>query len=41
VNTLPIPGTTTISHVNANNAAARLQLSSNEVQRLTDLTPEI
>jgi aryl-alcohol dehydrogenase-like predicted oxidoreductase len=40
-NTLPIPGTTTISHVDANNAAARLRLSSNEVQQLTDLTPEI
>ena len=26
-NTLPIPGTTTISHVDANNAAARLRLS--------------
>ena len=27
-NTLPIPGTTTIDHVDANNAAARLRLSS-------------
>jgi aryl-alcohol dehydrogenase-like predicted oxidoreductase len=40
-NTLPIPGTTTINHVDANNAAARLRLCSEEVQQLTDLTPEI
>ena len=39
-NTLPIPGTRTISHVDANNAASRLVLSADEVRRLTDLTPE-
>jgi aryl-alcohol dehydrogenase-like predicted oxidoreductase len=40
-NTLPIPGTTTINHVDANNAAVRLRLSSEEVQQLTDLMPAI
>jgi aryl-alcohol dehydrogenase-like predicted oxidoreductase len=39
-NTLPIPGTRTISHVDANNAASRLVLSADEVRQLTDLTPE-
>ena len=39
-NTLPIPGTRTISHVDANNAASRLALSADEVRQLTDLTPE-
>lgn len=39
-NTLPIPGTRTINHVDANNAASRLVLSADEVRRLTDLTPE-
>jgi aryl-alcohol dehydrogenase-like predicted oxidoreductase len=40
-NSLPIPGTRTISHVDANDAAAALRLSPDEVQRLTDLTPEL
>jgi aryl-alcohol dehydrogenase-like predicted oxidoreductase len=40
-NSLPIPGTRTISHADANDAAARLRLSSGEVQELTDLTPEV
>ena len=35
-NTLPIPGTGTISHVDANNAASRLLLSADEVRQLTD-----
>jgi len=39
-NTLPIPGTRTISHVDASNAASRLVLSADEVRQLTDLTPE-
>ena len=39
-NTLPIPGTRTISHVDANNAASHLVLSADEVRQLTDLTPE-
>ena len=39
-NTLPIPGTRAISHVDANNAASRLVLSADEVRQLTDLTPE-
>jgi aryl-alcohol dehydrogenase-like predicted oxidoreductase len=39
-NTLPIPGTRTINHVDANNAASRLVLSADEVRQLTDLTPE-
>jgi aryl-alcohol dehydrogenase-like predicted oxidoreductase len=39
-NTLPIPGTRTIGHADANNAAARLSLSAGEVHQLTDLTPE-
>jgi pyridoxine 4-dehydrogenase len=39
-NTPPIPGTRTASHVDDNNAASRVVLSSEEVGRLTDLTPE-
>jgi pyridoxine 4-dehydrogenase len=37
---LPIPGTTSVGHFDANHAAAQLRLPSEEVQRLTDLTPE-
>jgi aryl-alcohol dehydrogenase-like predicted oxidoreductase len=39
-NSLPIPGTTSISHAEANIAASRLSLSSDEIGQLTDLTPE-
>jgi aryl-alcohol dehydrogenase-like predicted oxidoreductase len=39
-NTLVIPGTRKISHVDANIAAARLSLSWDEARELTDLTPE-
>ncbi len=39
-NTLPIPGTRTISHFDANIGAARIGLTAEEVGRLTDLTPE-
>ena len=39
-NSLPIPGTTSISHAEANIAAWRLSLSSDEIGQLTDLTPE-
>jgi aryl-alcohol dehydrogenase-like predicted oxidoreductase len=38
---LPIPGTTSIDHFEANLAAGRLRLSEAEVQQLTDLTPEV
>ena len=38
---LPIPGTTSIGHFEANLAAGRLRLSAAEVQQLTDLTPEV
>jgi aryl-alcohol dehydrogenase-like predicted oxidoreductase len=39
-NSLPIPGTRSIGHADANTAAARLRLSTDEVRQLTDLTPE-
>jgi aryl-alcohol dehydrogenase-like predicted oxidoreductase len=39
-NTLVIPGTRSPSHLDANIAAARVRLSRDEVQELTDLTPE-
>jgi aryl-alcohol dehydrogenase-like predicted oxidoreductase len=39
-NTLVIPGTRTLSHADANIAAARLRLSWDEVRELTALTPE-
>jgi aryl-alcohol dehydrogenase-like predicted oxidoreductase len=39
-NSLPIPGTTSISHAAANIAASRLSLSSDEIGQLTHLTPE-
>jgi aryl-alcohol dehydrogenase-like predicted oxidoreductase len=38
---LPIPGTSSIDHFDANLAVGRLRLSTDEVQLLTDLTPEI
>jgi aryl-alcohol dehydrogenase-like predicted oxidoreductase len=38
---IPIPGTTSIAHFEANLAAGRLRLSAEEVQQLTDLTPEV
>ena len=38
---LPIPGTTSIGHFEANLAAGRLRLSAAKVQQLTDLTPEV
>jgi len=38
---LPIPGTSSIDHFDANLAGGRLRLSSDEVQLLTDLTPEV
>src|SRR3954452_12969480 len=38
---LPIPGTTSIGHFEANLAAGRLRLSAAEVQQLTDLAPEV
>jgi aryl-alcohol dehydrogenase-like predicted oxidoreductase len=39
-NSLPIPGTVNPSHVSGNLAAVSLQLSTAEVRRLTELTPE-
>jgi aryl-alcohol dehydrogenase-like predicted oxidoreductase len=38
---IPIPGTTSIAHFEANLAAGQLRLSAEEVQQLTDLTPEV
>jgi pyridoxine 4-dehydrogenase len=38
---LPIPGTTSMEHLDDNLAAARLHLSSNDIQELTDLAPEV
>src|SRR4051795_10807151 len=38
---LPIPGTSSIDHFDANLAAGPLRLSTDEVQQLTDLTPEV
>src|SRR3954454_18670092 len=38
---LPIPGTSSIDHFDANLAAGPLRLSTDEVQLLTDLTPEV
>jgi aryl-alcohol dehydrogenase-like predicted oxidoreductase len=38
---IPIPGTTSIAHFEANLAAGRLRLSAEEVQQLTDLTPDV
>jgi aryl-alcohol dehydrogenase-like predicted oxidoreductase len=38
---LPIPGTISTAHFDANLAAGRLRLSAEEVQQLTDLTPEV
>ncbi|MFF4121197.1 aldo/keto reductase [Streptomyces sp. NPDC001714] len=40
-NSLPIPGTTTPGHFAENMAAAKLRLSDDEVQRLTELTSEV
>ena len=39
-NSLPIPGTRSIHHADANIAAARLSLPSDEVRQLIELTPE-
>ena len=39
-NSLPIPGTRSIHHADANIAAAQLSLSSDEVRQLIELTPE-
>jgi aryl-alcohol dehydrogenase-like predicted oxidoreductase len=39
-NALPIPGTTSIAHADANRAAGRLRLSADEIRQLTELTPE-
>jgi aryl-alcohol dehydrogenase-like predicted oxidoreductase len=36
----PIPGTSSIGHFDANLGGARLTLSPEDVQRLTDLAPE-
>jgi aryl-alcohol dehydrogenase-like predicted oxidoreductase len=38
--TLPIPGTTSLEHLTTNLAAARIQLSSDEVAAITALVPE-
>ena len=39
-NSLPIPGSRSIHHADANIAAAQLSLSSDEVRQLIELTPE-
>jgi aryl-alcohol dehydrogenase-like predicted oxidoreductase len=39
-NSLPIPGTRSIGHFDANVSAGDLRLSSDEVRQLTELTPE-
>ncbi len=39
-NALPIPGTTSIQHVEANLAAAHISLPQDEVDAITALAPE-
>ncbi len=39
-NALPIPGTTSIQHLKENLAAARIQLSADDVEAITALAPE-
>jgi aryl-alcohol dehydrogenase-like predicted oxidoreductase len=39
-NVLPIPGTTSVQHLKENLAAAKIQLSSDDVEAITELAPE-